>query len=226
VYFRVPVCAQPTGHGKCSATPTLFPFSGHPTDLSFLGDFCWGMYRFPAVHPRMSSFATVSAMGIPGWGHSRATWREAGHYSIGLQFFSNISLAMWRHGIGSPICSGIIIHCTFSRYYCRPLTTMKFWGTEPLNFRDTIVWKIYSLYTADRYGQQFWYWAKVGLYKISADEKVEPRVIIPIVSCYELYKSSTAACDANDLVDDRRTKHWHIYGQKFIYRNYTVNNFC
>jgi len=36
-----PVCAQPTDHGKCSATPTLFPSpSGHPTDLSFRGDFC------------------------------------------------------------------------------------------------------------------------------------------------------------------------------------------
>ena len=30
--------------------------------------------------PKVSS----SAMGIPGWGHSRATWRGAGHYSIGL----------------------------------------------------------------------------------------------------------------------------------------------
>ena len=39
-YFRV-LCAQPTGHGKCSATPTFFPSpSGHPTDLSFLCDFC------------------------------------------------------------------------------------------------------------------------------------------------------------------------------------------
>jgi len=27
---------------------------------------------------------TISAMGIPGWGNSSATWREAGHYSIGL----------------------------------------------------------------------------------------------------------------------------------------------
>jgi len=36
-----PVCAYPTGHGKCSATPRLFPSpGGHPTDLSFLGDFC------------------------------------------------------------------------------------------------------------------------------------------------------------------------------------------
>ena len=35
-----PVCPQPTGHGKCSATLTLFTSpSGHPTDLSFLGDF-------------------------------------------------------------------------------------------------------------------------------------------------------------------------------------------
>jgi len=38
-YLRYPVCAQPTGHGKCSATPRLFPSPrGHPTDLSF--DFC------------------------------------------------------------------------------------------------------------------------------------------------------------------------------------------
>jgi len=36
-----PVCDQPTGHGKCSATLKLFPFPrGHPTDLSFLGDVC------------------------------------------------------------------------------------------------------------------------------------------------------------------------------------------
>ena len=41
-----PVCAQPTGHGKRSATPRLFPFpGGHPTDLSFLGDFCWGLAK-------------------------------------------------------------------------------------------------------------------------------------------------------------------------------------
>jgi len=70
----------------------LFPSpSGHPTDISYLGDFCWGMYRFPAIHLRKSSFATVSAMDIPGWRHSHATWR-----------------------VGSPICSCILIHCTFS----------------------------------------------------------------------------------------------------------------
>ena len=41
VFLWYPVCAQPTGHGKCSATPTLFLSpSGHLTDLSFLGDFC------------------------------------------------------------------------------------------------------------------------------------------------------------------------------------------
>ena len=35
------VCAQATGYGKRSATPTLFPSpSGHPRDLSFLADFC------------------------------------------------------------------------------------------------------------------------------------------------------------------------------------------
>jgi len=38
-----PICAQPTGHRKCSATPTLFPspIVDIPlTDVSFLGDFC------------------------------------------------------------------------------------------------------------------------------------------------------------------------------------------
>ena len=57
-YFRVP-CLW-SGHGKCSATPKLFPSPrGHPTDLSFLGDFCCGVYCFPAIHVRTSSFATV-----------------------------------------------------------------------------------------------------------------------------------------------------------------------
>jgi len=51
--FRVPYCDQPTGHGKRSATPTLFPSpSGHSTDVPFLGDFCCGMYRLPAIHLR------------------------------------------------------------------------------------------------------------------------------------------------------------------------------
>jgi len=59
-----PVCAQPTGHEKRSATPRLFPSpGGPPTDLSFLCDFCCEMYRFPAIHARRFSFATVSAMG-------------------------------------------------------------------------------------------------------------------------------------------------------------------
>ena len=48
-----PVCAQPTGHEKRSATPTRIPSpSGHPKDGPFLGDFCCGMYRFPPIHLR------------------------------------------------------------------------------------------------------------------------------------------------------------------------------
>ena len=46
-YFMVPVCAQPTGHRKRSATPRLFPPPrGHPTDLSFLSDFAEGCTVF------------------------------------------------------------------------------------------------------------------------------------------------------------------------------------
>ena len=90
VFLGYHVCAQPTGHGKCSATPTLFPSpSGHPTDLSFLGDFCWGMYRFPAIHFRTSSFATVSATAIRGCQQFFQTYLPGGAT------------------IGSPICSGI-----------------------------------------------------------------------------------------------------------------------
>ena len=77
-FLGYPNCDQPMGHKKRSATPTLFPSpSGHPTDVHFLGDFSWGMYRFPTK-------VSLSATAIPGWGHSRATWQEAGHYSIGL----------------------------------------------------------------------------------------------------------------------------------------------
>ena len=48
-----PVCAQAMGHGKRSAMPRLsLSPGGHPTDVPYLGDFCWGMYRFPAVHVR------------------------------------------------------------------------------------------------------------------------------------------------------------------------------
>ena len=39
LFLGYPICDQPTGHGKRSATPTLFPSpSGHPTDVPFLGD--------------------------------------------------------------------------------------------------------------------------------------------------------------------------------------------
>ena len=57
IFLGYPTCAQPTGHGKCSATPTLFPSpSGHPTDVPFLGDFCWEMYRFALIRLRKSPY--------------------------------------------------------------------------------------------------------------------------------------------------------------------------
>jgi len=95
-YFRVPcLCsAYWSRETFCDAYTLFHPPSGHPTDLSFVGDFCWGMYLFPAaIHLPKCPFATASVMGIPGWGHSCAPCR-----------------------VGSPICSGIIIHGTFSSY--------------------------------------------------------------------------------------------------------------
>jgi len=41
LFLGYPICDQAMGHGKCSATPTLFPApGGHPTDVLYLGDFC------------------------------------------------------------------------------------------------------------------------------------------------------------------------------------------
>jgi len=63
LFLGYPICDQPTGHGKRSATPTLFPSpGGHTIDVPYLGDFCWGMYRFLAIHVQTSSFAMVSTM--------------------------------------------------------------------------------------------------------------------------------------------------------------------
>jgi len=60
-----PVCGKATGHGKRSATPKLFVSPrGRPVDLSFLGDFCWWMYRFPAIHVRISSKSSFMASRI------------------------------------------------------------------------------------------------------------------------------------------------------------------
>ena len=41
LFLKYPICDQPMGHGKRSATPTLFSSpGGHPTDVPYLGDFC------------------------------------------------------------------------------------------------------------------------------------------------------------------------------------------
>jgi len=80
LFLGYPICAQPTGHGKCSATSALFPSpGGHPTDVPFLGDFCWGMYRFPPIHLRKCPYQQWRYLDRD----SSATWREAGHYTIG-----------------------------------------------------------------------------------------------------------------------------------------------
>jgi len=66
----------------------------HPTDLSFLGDFCWGMHCFPAIHARTSSkpsCATVQVTAI---------------------YFKHTRQA--APTIGSTICTGTLHQCTFS----------------------------------------------------------------------------------------------------------------
>ena len=99
LFLGYPICDQPTSQGKRSATPTLFPSPGG--HVPYIGDFCWGiMYRFPAIHVRTSSFATVSATAKFGC----------------LYFFSQNT----RRGgatIGSPICTGTLLQCTFSSLF-------------------------------------------------------------------------------------------------------------
>jgi len=51
--FRVPYLWSAYGSRETFCDVTLFPSPrGHPTDVPFLGDFCWGMYRFPPIHLR------------------------------------------------------------------------------------------------------------------------------------------------------------------------------
>jgi len=89
LFLGYPICDQPTGHGKRSATPTLFPSpSGHPTYVPFLGDFCWGMYRFPPIRLRKSpyqqwGYLDGNTVAPPGerrdtiqWGCIQRIWRN------------------------------------------------------------------------------------------------------------------------------------------------------
>ena len=68
LFLGYPICGQATGqgHGKRSATPTLFPSPGWTSHRCALliGDFCWGMYRFPAIHLRTSSFTITITITI------------------------------------------------------------------------------------------------------------------------------------------------------------------
>jgi len=56
--FRVPCLCSAYGSREmfCDAYTLSIPYSVHPTDLSFLGDFCWGIYHFPAIHLGMCPY--------------------------------------------------------------------------------------------------------------------------------------------------------------------------
>jgi len=98
-YFRIPCLCPAYGSrdGKRSATPTLFPSPrGHPTDLSFLGDFCWGMYRF--------QLSTSESFPLPQY----QQWRNLDAY-----IFQTYSPGGATIGFGSPICSGILTTARF-----------------------------------------------------------------------------------------------------------------
>jgi len=101
-----PVCAQPTGHGKCSATPTLFPsHSGHPTGLSFEVTFAEGCTVFQLYLRKFSLCHSISN------GYNWIATRSR-HLARGGTLIKATP-------IGSPICTGILIQCTFSSYSLR-----------------------------------------------------------------------------------------------------------
>jgi len=100
-------------HGKRSATPTLFPSpSGHPTDVPFLGDLLRDVPFSTYPPPKVS----LSAVGIPGWGQSRYLARGGTllNRPIFFKHYLPGGVTIGYVRLGSPICSGIIIHCTFS----------------------------------------------------------------------------------------------------------------
>jgi len=121
LFLGYPICAQPTGHGKRSATSTLFPSpSGHPTDVPFLCEFCWGMYRFPPVCLRKSpcqqwGYLDGDTVAPPGERRDTTQWA--------YNEYKETWLARWRHHGLRPSriadmqwYSGIVIHYTFSSY--------------------------------------------------------------------------------------------------------------
>jgi len=54
--FRVPCLCSAYGSREMFCDAYTQSPSGHPTDVSFLGDFCWGMYCFPPICLRKSPY--------------------------------------------------------------------------------------------------------------------------------------------------------------------------
>jgi len=74
LFLGYAICDQATGHGKRSATPTLFPSpGGHPTDVPYLGDFC-------CPPPTVILFHSIS------------------NGDAGMPIIFSNPLARWRHG--------------------------------------------------------------------------------------------------------------------------------
>jgi len=112
-----PMCDQPTGHGKRSATLTLFPSpTGQPTYVPFLGDFCWGMYRLPPIYLRRCPYqqwACLDGDTVAPPAERRDTTQYAYNF---FKHHSSGGATIGYVRLGSLICSRIIIYCTFSSF--------------------------------------------------------------------------------------------------------------
>ena len=87
-FLVYPICDQPTGHGKRSATPTLFPsYSGHPIDVPYLGDFSEGCIFF-----QLSTSESLLISNVDTWTGKQSRHLARGGTIINRRIiFSNIT---------------------------------------------------------------------------------------------------------------------------------------
>jgi len=140
-YFRYPVCARPTGHGKCSATPRLFPSpwcTSHRYALTWwllLRDIQFSSYPRPNVFlchgiSNAEIWMAIFFSNILVRGCLDQIKKKKGK-NVDLYSASRVCTPLTRcrhwtsrqagqptaHSLHrSPICTGTLLQCTFSSF--------------------------------------------------------------------------------------------------------------
>jgi len=116
-----------------TAHPYFTSASGHPTDVPFLGDFAEGCTVF-----QLSTSESVLISNGHTWMGTQSRHLARGGTLLNRPIIFQTPLARWCHHrlrtSRSPICSGIIIHCTFSSvpiliclFYLLLIIVLSFW---------------------------------------------------------------------------------------------------